>query len=93
MRHAHDRVVNRRITVRMIFTDHIANDTRGFLVGLVVIVGKFMHCVEHAAMHRLQAVANIRQRATNDDTQGILEEALTHLGFNTDGNGLFCELR
>ena len=43
LRHAHDRVVDGGIAVRVILTDDVADDARGFLVGLVPVVAKFAH--------------------------------------------------
>jgi hypothetical protein len=40
--------------------------------------------IEQAAMHRLQAVANIGKRAANDDRHGIVEIRPPHLLFNVD---------
>ena len=55
LRHAHHRVVNRLVAVRMIFTDHVADDARGFDVLLVRRMPLLVHRVENAAMHGLQA--------------------------------------
>jgi hypothetical protein len=47
----------------MVFTDHVADDARGLLVRLVAVVAELVHGEQHAAMHRLEAVAHIRKRA------------------------------
>ena len=66
LRHAHNRVIHRRITMRMVFADHVADDASGFFIWLVVIIGKLVHRVQHTAMHWFQAVPHIGQRPTND---------------------------
>ncbi len=44
-----------------------------------------LHRVENAAMHRLQSVANVGQRAADDDRHRIVEIRTAHLLFNVDG--------
>ena len=85
LRHAHQRVVDRLIAVRMIFTHHVADDARRLAVRLVPLETVLVHRVENAAMHRLQAVAHIRQRARHDDAHGVIEVGAFHL--IEDGNG------
>ena len=53
LRHAHDGVINRRVAVRVVFTDHVADDTRRFFVGAVPVVVQFVHCEQHTAMDGL----------------------------------------
>ncbi len=92
LRHAHDGVVHRGVAVRMVFTDHVADDTRRLLVGLVPVVGQLVHGEQHAAVHRLQAVAHIRQRAPDDDAHGVVQIGLAHFFFKADGECFFGEL-
>ncbi len=65
--------------------DHIPDDTGGLLIGLVVIVAQHPHRIQDAAVHRLQAIAHIRQCATHDDAHGIVKVRLSHLVFEIDG--------
>ena len=53
LRHAHDRVVNRGVAVRMILTDDVADDARALLVGLVIIVAELIHRPQHATVDGL----------------------------------------
>ena len=85
LRHAHQRVVDRLVAVRMIFTDHVADDARGLDVRLVRRVALLVHRVQDAAMHGLQAVARIRQRTRHDHAHGVIEVGALHLV--EDGNG------
>ena len=41
--------------------------------------------IKNAAMHRLQSVTHIRQRAADDDRHRIIEIRSPHLLFNVDG--------
>ena len=85
LRHAHQRVVDRLIAVRMIFADHVADDARGLAVRLVPLVAVLVHRVEDAPMHRLEAVARVRQRPRHDHAHGVIEVGTLHL--LGDGNG------
>ena len=79
--HAHDRVVDRRITVRVVFTDDVTNDPCRFLVGLVVIVPQLAHRVQHASVHGFESIPDIGQGATHDDAHRVVQIGLLHLLF------------
>jgi hypothetical protein len=76
---AHERVVDRRVAVRMVRAHHVADDARRLLVRTVGLHAGLVHPVEDAAVHRLQPVADVGQRATDDDVHRIAEEARPHL--------------
>ena len=73
---AHQGVVDRLVAVRVILADHVADHARALLEGAVGVEPQLPHGVEQAAMHRLQPVAHIRQRARHDGRQGIGQVAL-----------------
>ena len=85
LRHAHHRVVHGGVAVRMVFADHVADDTSGLLVGLVVVVAELTHCIEHTAMHGLQTVTYVGQRTPDDHAHRVVEIRLPHLVFEIDG--------
>ena len=85
LRHAHDRVVHGGVAVRVVLADDVADDARGFLVGLVPVVAELAHGVQDAAVHGLQAVADVGQRAADDDAHRVVEVRLAHLVFEIDG--------
>ena len=78
LRQAHHGVVNRRIAVRMIVTEHVAYTGGGFFKGFIRTQTRFVHRVQDSAVHRFQAVANIGQRAADDDAHGIIDIAPLH---------------
>ena len=88
LRHAHQRVIDRLVTVRMILTDDVADDAGGFSVGLVPVVAVLVHREQDAAMHRLQPVAHVGQRAADDHAHCVIEIAFPHLLFDGDGGDL-----
>ena len=90
LRHADHRVVDRLVAVRMVFTDHVADGARRLAVRLVPLEPVLVHRVEDAAMHRLQAVARIRQRPRHDHAHGVIEVGAFHLvedGYGTNIGG------
>ena len=79
LRHAHQRVVNRGIAVRMEIAHHLADHLGGFAERLVGGVAALLHGVQDSPMHRLQPVARIRQRPADNDRHGIVEVGAPHL--------------
>ena len=75
LRHAHQRVVDRLVAVRVIFAHHVADHARRFDVFLVGRVALLVHRIEDAPVHRLQAVAHVGQRARHDHAHGVIEIA------------------
>ena len=65
--------------MRMIFTEDFTDDTRRLLVGLRRAHTGFLHGAEDAAMYRLQAIADIRQRAGHDDAHRVVDIGVPHL--------------
>ena len=63
-----------------------------FLYGLVGGVPLLVHAVEDAAVHGLEAVADVGQRAPDDDAHRVVEIRLAHLVFDVDGKALIVEL-
>ena len=86
LRHAHERVVDRLVAVRVILTDDVADDARRLAVRPVGRVAALVHRIEDAPMHGLQPVAGVRQRPRHDHAHGVIEVGAPHLV--GDGNGL-----
>ena len=76
LRQPHQRVVDRLVAMRVIFTDHVADDTGAFLEAGIGIELEHPHRIEQTSVHGLQAVAHIRQRTVHDGRQSIGEVAL-----------------
>jgi hypothetical protein len=79
LRHFDHRVIDRRVAVRVVLAEHIAHhnaDLRKRAWGEAQAV----HRVEDAAVHRLEAVAHIGERAVGDDRHCVVDKTLAHLG-------------
>ena len=74
----------------MVNTHGLADDLRALGVLLVRLQAHLVHGVENAAMHGLEAVANVGQRAPDDDRHGVVEIRAAHLVFNVDGDEVRC---
>ena len=76
---ADHRLVDGRVTVRVVLTDDFADRPGTLLVRAVGEDAALVHRVEDAAMDRLQAVAHVGQGAGRDDRHRVFDEALAHL--------------
>jgi enoyl-CoA hydratase/carnithine racemase len=92
LRHPHQRLIGRGIAVRMIFTEHFADDARALHVGAVPHVVRLVHREQNASMNRLQPIAYIRQRPPNDYAHRVVEVGAAHLLLETDRQRFFREL-
>ena len=84
LRHADQGVVDRLIAVRMIVAQHFANDAGALAISAVERQAHLRHRVQNPAMHRLQTVANVGQRAPDDHAHRVVEIRPPHLVFDVD---------
>ncbi len=85
LRHAHHRVIHRGVAVRVILAEHLANHLGALHVLAIVQQAHVVHGIQDAAVHRLESVAHVGQRASDDDRHRIVEIRTPHLFFNVDG--------
>ena len=81
---AHQRVVDRRVAVRVEVTHRVGDRLGRLHVTAVRAVAVVPHRVEDAAVHGLEAVPNVRQRAPDDDAHRVVDVASLHLGLDVD---------
>ena len=77
--HANHGVVHRRVAMRVVFTNNVANRTCRLAVRAIGSNAAVVHCIQNAAVNRLQAVAYIGQRAGDDNAHRVFEERRAHL--------------
>jgi hypothetical protein len=53
LRHAHQRIVNRRVAVGMVLAEDVADDARALLRRTVEVQAHFAHRIQNAAVHGL----------------------------------------
>ena len=85
LRHTHHCVVNTAVAVGVIPTHAVTYDTRRFTRGLVGGVALFVHAVQYAALHRLQAVLYARKRTVENNVFGVGHHGFAHDDFHRFG--------
>ena len=88
LRHANERVVDRRVAVGMVVAHHLADDLGALAVTARGRQPHGFHAVEHAAVRRFQPVADVGQRASNDYAHRVIHVRALHLVFDVDGNAV-----
>ena len=86
LRHTHERTVDRTVTVRVILTHYLTDDTCGFLGRFVGGVTQLVHTEQHAAVNRLKAVAYIGQRTAYDHRHRVVDIRGLHFLLNLHRN-------
>ncbi len=71
--HTHHSFINRAVAVRVIFTEHVTDDTRRFTERAIVVIAIFKHRINNTAVHRFQSVTDIRQSARHDNAHGVIK--------------------
>jgi hypothetical protein len=84
LRHADERVVDRGVAVRVIVTHHVAGDARALDAVAIGAIARVEHAPENAAMHGLEAIAHVGQRAADDDRHRVVQERAFHLFLDFD---------
>ena len=79
LRHADQRVVDRRVPVGVIVAHHLADDLGALGIGARRPEAELVHRVEDTAMNRLQPVAHVGQGAPDDDRHRVVEVRGLHL--------------
>ncbi|MPM11776.1 hypothetical protein SDC9_58127 [bioreactor metagenome] len=72
--HPHHRFVDGTVTVGMVLTHYIPDDTCGFFVRFIGRNAQFAHAVKDTAMDRLESVTDVRQSPGYDNAHGIFQE-------------------
>ena len=73
----------------VVLTHDVADDTCGLLGRGVVEDSVFVHGVEDAAVHGLEAVAHIGQGTGHDDRHGVVDIRGLHGGLDIHSLNLF----
>src|SRR5438132_5499961 len=84
LREPRDGLVDRHVAVRVVLPHHVADDRRRLAERAVAAKAHLVHRPEDPPLHRLQAVAHIREGARDDDGHRVIEVGLPHLGLELD---------
>ena len=85
--HPDERVVDRAVAVRVVVAHHLADDARALEVTAVGPEAAVVHRVEDPRVHRLEPVAHVGQRASDDDRHRVVDVAALHLDLDVDRLG------
>ena len=77
--HADQRVVDRRVAVRVVLLHHVADRGGALAVRRGGAQARLVHRVQDAAVHRLEAVPHVRQRPPHDHAHRVVEVRGLHL--------------
>ena len=89
LRHADERIVDRRVAVRMEFAENFADDLGALAGGAVGREAHLVHAEKNAAMDGFEAVADIGKGAAHDHAHGVIEVRALHLVFDIDGQEIY----
>ncbi len=78
LRHAHDRVVDGGVAVRVVLAHDFADDAGGLHVLGAARHVQPVHAVKRTAVHGLQSVPHVGQCAPHDDTHRIVDVVARH---------------
>ncbi len=81
---AYQGVVDRPVAVRVVLPHHLADDAGALVPAPVRPVAAVVHAVEDPSVHRLQPVADVRQRPSDDHTHRVVEVGLLDLVLQVD---------
>ena len=77
--HDDQRLIDGTVSVGMIFTHRIADNTGRLSVGLVGTEAQLAHIIKHTALHGFKAVPGIGNRPGRNDAHGIIHVTALHL--------------
>ena len=72
-------IVDGRVAVGMVLTQHLTDDSRRFLISAVGTHAQAQHAEKDTTMHRLQSVSHVRQGTRDDHGHRIIDVSRFHL--------------
>ena len=88
LRHSHESIVDRTVTVWVVVRHRIAHDLRRFTMLGVVIEAQLSRRIQNPPLNRFEPVTNIGQRASRNDGQRIVEVACLSRDAQWDSDGV-----
>ena len=84
--HAHERVIDGAVTVRVVLAHHLADHAAALDVSTLGAQAELVHAEQDSSLHRLETVAGVRKGTGVDDRVGVLQERPLHLLLDVDVN-------
>ena len=76
LRHRHHRFITSAVAVRVVFAEHVTDGARALLVFGGRLQAQLAHRIDDAALHGLQTVLDMRQRAVEHHVHRVVEIGL-----------------
>ena len=93
LHHTHECVVHAAVAVRVVLAQHVADHRRRLFERTPRQQSELVHRVQHAAMHRLEAIAHVGQCPRYDDAHGIVDERFLDLLIDKARQDAFAGVR
>ena len=90
LHHAHERVVDRRVAVRVVLAQHVSHHRRALLVRAARLKPELVHRVQDAPVHRLEPVPHVGQGALDNHAHRVVDERVLHLILYQTGEDAFA---
>ena len=72
LRHTHQCIIDRHVSVRMILSHDITDNAGGFFIRFIVAVAHFIHGIQDPSMNRLEAVSYIGKGPADNDAHSVV---------------------
>ena len=89
LRHEHHGLVAGRVTVRVVFAQHVTHGPGGFLVLGQCRQAQFGHGIDDSPLYGLEAITDMRQCTVENDVHGIIQVRLFGVFLEREA---FCDL-
>ena len=76
--HDYKCIIDRTVSMRMVFTHGISDNTGTLPVRLIITDPQLIHIVQSPSLHRLQSIPDIRKCPGDDNTHRIVDIRFFH---------------
>ena len=78
LRHYYKRIVDGTVSMRMIFTHRISDDTCTLTIRLIITDTKLVHIIKCTTLNRLETITDIRKCSGDNNTHRIINIRFLH---------------
>ena len=78
LRHYYKRIVDGTVSMRMVFTHRISDNTCTLTIRLIITDTKFVHIIKCTTLNRLETITDIRKCSGDNNTHRIINIRFLH---------------
>ena len=78
LRHYYKRIIDGTVSMRMIFTHRISDDTCALTIRLIITDTKLVHIIKCTTLNRLETITDIRKCSGDNNTHRIINIRFLH---------------